>query len=137
MASFCLSWCFTAWFNRTIYNFIMTGCRNFFLFFQNFITSSAMASFCLSCLFTGCRNFFVNNNIMSQRLDLFRMEFSTGTTGYSFQTGCCAGSFCQNLLFVRMFMICFIVVINRCMIDIFVCQTKLIPGLLRTGKPYR
>ena len=91
MASLCFSCFLTSRVYGLVDYFFMTGCRNFFLRFYNFVAYRTADSCCFSCFLTGRCYGFIDHLCMTQGRDFFcfgSLAFCTGVTLLAFL---CAG----------------------------------------------
>ena len=91
MASLCFSCFLTSRVYGLVDYFFMTGCRNFFLRFYNFVAYRTADSCCFSCFLTGRCYSFIDHLCMTQGRDFFcfgSLAFCTGVTLLAFL---CAG----------------------------------------------
>ena len=89
MTSLCLSCFLTGRINCLIEHFLMTGCRNFFLSFYNFVAYSATDSCGLSCFLTSRCYRFINHLCMTQGRDFFCFVFLAFCAGVTLLTFLC------------------------------------------------
>ena len=81
MASLCFSCFLTSRVYGLVDYFFMTGCRNFFLRFYNFVAYRTADSCCFSCFLTGRCYSFIDHLCMTQGRDFFCFGFLTFCTG--------------------------------------------------------
>ena len=108
----------------------MAKSRELFLFFQYYITDRAVAAVGKSRIFTGWFCTFINHLRMTGCRNFFLVKLSADTADHSLQAWCLTAAFIDDIFFICMLMIRIIVVVNRGMINIFLCQTEFVPLLL-------